>query len=127
MPYNYTENPLLGQWVKTQREQYSCYQKLAEIKEKYRGIEVMGDEVKAEFVRLTRRVADMTEKRFKLLDAEDFVWDVPAHAWESRFQELRAFAALNGHAVILERKGGKYSPLAAWAAKQRQHYKNHER
>ncbi|KAL3767081.1 hypothetical protein ACHAW5_005641 [Stephanodiscus triporus] len=72
--------------------------------------------------RLMRRSSGMNEKRILLLEAEGFVWDKPDHVWESRFQELRAFVALNGHAVIYQRKLGPYDPLAGWASMQRRNY-----
>jgi hypothetical protein len=124
VPRGNRENPLLGRWVNTQRSDYTHYQKIKELEEKWRGVEVLDDKVKEEMDRLTRR--GMTEKRIQLLEAEDFVWDVHAHAWELRFQELRDLVALDGRAVFIQRqKGGnhdRYDPLAEWASMQREKY-----
>jgi hypothetical protein len=125
VPKVYPANPLLGRWVNTQRWDYSNYQKIKEINEKWKGVEVLDDKVKEEMDRLTRRSTGMTEKRIQLLEGEDFVWDARAYVWESRFQELRAFVSLNGHSVIQERRGGTYDPLARWASTQRQNYKKY--
>jgi hypothetical protein len=126
VPNVYPANPALGKWVQHQREYYRHYQKMKEIKQKLRGVEVLDDEVKNEMERLTRGSAGMTEKRIQLLEAEDFVWDAFAFAWESRFQELRNFVALNGHAAIRQRRRGTNDPLAAWVSLQRQYYKKHQ-
>ncbi|KAL3788864.1 hypothetical protein ACHAW5_009221 [Stephanodiscus triporus] len=125
VPKVYPANRLLGRWVNTQRWDYSHYQKIKEISEKWKDVEVLDDKVKEEIDRLTRRSTGMTEKRIQLLEAEGFVWDARAYVWESRFQELRAFVSLNGHSVIQERRGGKYDPLARWASTQRQNYKKY--
>lgn len=118
---------LLGRWVNTQREEYTRYQKIKEMmKEKWRDVEVLDDKAREEKERFIRRGTGMTEKRIELLDAEDFVWDVHAHVWELRFQELKNFVALTVHAVIQERKGGTYDPLARWASAQRQNYRKHQ-
>ena len=122
VPQGYAANPSLGKWVKTQREQYSCYQRKKEIEEKYSGIDTLEEEVKLELERLTKRLADMTEKRIQLLEAEDFIWDVNDHIWEIRFQQMCDFVTLNGHALIKERKG---DPLVSWVRTQRLNYKNH--
>ena len=122
VPQGYPADPSLATWVKTQREQYSCYQRKKDIEEKYSGIETLEDKVILELERLTKRLADMTEKRIQLLEAEDFVWDVNDHIWEIRFQEISDFMLLNGHAFIKERKG---DPLISWVRTQRLNYKNH--
>ncbi|KAL3780787.1 hypothetical protein ACHAW5_004900 [Stephanodiscus triporus] len=122
VPKVYPANPSLGLWVGNQRTTYTIYQKKKEFDEKWSGVEVLDDEVKEEMDRLTRRLNGMNEKRVQLLEAEGFVWDVPAHIWESRFQELRAFVALNGHAAIYRRKRGPYDLLATWASTQRRNY-----
>ena len=122
VPNVYPANPSLGLWVGAQREGYIIYQKKKDIDEKWRGVEVLDDEVKVEMDRLTRGLKGINEERIQLLEVEGFVWDVPAHVWESRFQELLAFMALNGHAVIYQRKRGTYDPLAEWASTQRLNY-----
>ena len=40
-----------------------------------------------------------------------------------KFEEMRTFVAANGHAIIRERRGGKYDQLARWAAVKRRNYK----
>ncbi|KAL3787827.1 hypothetical protein ACHAW5_003579 [Stephanodiscus triporus] len=124
VPFSYSANPLLGRWVSNQRTDYSLYLKKKEFEEKWRGVEVLDDKVKEEMDRLTTR--GMTEKRIQLLEAEGFVWDVHAHAWELRFQELRTLVALDGRAVFIQRPKGcthdRYDPLAAWASMQRENF-----
>ncbi|KAL3768985.1 hypothetical protein ACHAW5_005553 [Stephanodiscus triporus] len=88
-----------------------------EFHEKWRGVEVLDDKEKEEMDRLTRRSMGMNEKRIQLLEAEDFIWDAHDHVWESRFQELCTFVALNGHGVIQWQ-----NPLASWASQQRWNY-----
>jgi hypothetical protein len=122
------QNPSLGKWVQHQREYYRHYQKVKEVEQKLKGVEVLDEkvkkEVKKEIERMTRGSAGMTEKRIQLLEAEDFVWDAYDFAWESRFQELCNFIALNGH--VAKRRRGTNDPLAAWVSLQRQYYKKHQ-
>ena len=87
---------------------------------------MLDDEVKEEIKRLTKLPKGMTKKRILQLEAVDFVWDALAHVWELQFQELCTFVELNGHAVIQERRGGAYDPLARWASLQRHFYIKHK-
>ena len=73
---------------------------------------MFNDKIKEEMKSLTKLSTSMTEKRIQLLEAEDFVWDALAYAWELQFYELCTFVKLNGHAVIQEQRGGAYDPLA---------------
>jgi hypothetical protein len=74
------------------------------MKEKWKDVEMLDDKARGQKERLIKRGTGMTEKSIELLDAEDFVWDVHAHVWEVRFQELEKFVPVNSHAVIRERK-----------------------
>ena len=126
VPKVYPANPSFGLWVRRQRSDYAHYQKKKAIEEKWSGKKVLDDEVKEEMESLTKLSTGMTEKRIQLLEAEDFVWDALAYAWELQFQKLCTFVELNGHAVIQQRRGGTYDPLAEWASSQRKHYKKHQ-
>jgi hypothetical protein len=126
VPKVYSAFPSLGQWVRNQRVGYARFQKIKEIEEKCKGVFVFDDNIKEELKSLKKLSTGMNEKRIRLLEAEDFVWDALAYVWESRFQELCTFVELNGHAVIQERRGGTYDPLARWASSQRNIYKKHQ-
>jgi hypothetical protein len=126
VPRVYSAFPSLGQWVRNQRMGYARFQKMKEIEEKCRSISVFDDKIKEELKSLKKLSTGMTERRIRLLEAEDFVWDPLAYVWESRFQELCTFVKLNGHAVIQERRGGTYDSLARWASSQRNLYKKHQ-
>ncbi len=69
MPQNYPANPSLAHWVRNQRMDYALYQKKKAFQKKWRGVEVLDDEVKEELERLTRKVKGMTEKCIQLLEA----------------------------------------------------------
>jgi hypothetical protein len=99
---------------------------MKEIEETCRSIFVFDDKIKEELKSLKKLNTGMTERRIRLLEAEDFVWDALAYVWESRFQELRTFVELNGHAVFQERRGGTYDSMARWASSQRNLYIKHQ-
>jgi hypothetical protein len=100
VPQRYPANPSLGLWVGAQREGYIIYQKKKDIDEKWRGVEVLDDEVKEERERLTRRLKGMNEERIKLLEAEGFVWDPIEAQWFDRLNELRDYKMNHGDALV---------------------------
>ena len=123
VPKLYPANPSLGQWVSNQRRCYTNYEKLKELEEKLRGVDVLDNEVKKELEQLNKLAAGITEERIKLLEAEGFIWDVHSYVWELQFQELQSFIDLNGHAPIMRKK--IYDQLASWVNKQRINYRKH--
>ncbi|KAL3767084.1 hypothetical protein ACHAW5_005644 [Stephanodiscus triporus] len=76
------------------------YQKKIEFEEKWRGVEVLDDEVKEEMKRLKRGSRGMTEKRIQLLEAEDFVWDPFEAQWFERLNELKDYKLNHGDTLV---------------------------
>jgi len=70
--------------------------------------------------RLSYNAGELSQERFKKLDAVDFVWDILAEGWDLRFEELAAFHAAHGHCVVpydfLANDGTK---LRSWVDQQR--------
>lgn len=50
--------------------------------EKWRGVDVLYDEVKKELEQLSRLAEGMNDRRIQLPEAEGFTWDVHAYLWE---------------------------------------------
>ena len=123
VPRYYTENPALGHWVHDRRIEYGYYHKKKALEEKWGDVEVLDDDVAQELERLTKFVKGLTEERIQLLEAEDFIWDVPAYIWEVRLQELRSFMEVYGHAPVFSKKN--YDPLANWVNLQRMYYRKY--
>ena len=118
VPAIYPANPSLNQ-----HRCYRNYEKLKELEEKLRDVELLDDEAKKKLERLNKLAAGITEERIKLLEAEGFIWDVHSYVWELQFQELQSFIDLNGHAPIMRKK--IYDQLASWVNKQRINYRKH--
>ena len=59
-----------------QRQCYTYYQKMMEMEEKWRDVEVLDDEVKKQLDQLNLLAGDMNNKHIELLEAEGFIWDV---------------------------------------------------
>ena len=120
VPKQYSHNGIsLGRWVDQQRLHYKIYQKRMELEEKWKGNEHLMDvETKKEMEKFTR----MNQERLNLLEAEGFIWNVPEYKWRLRFEELCVYVEINGHALIREKPGGKYDPLARWVSLQRINY-----
>jgi hypothetical protein len=120
VPKQYSHNGIsLGRWVDQQRLHYKIYQKRMELEEKWKGNEHLIDvETKKEMEKFTR----MNQERLNLLEAEGFIWNVPEYKWRLRFEELCVYVEINGHALIREKPGGKYDPLARWVSLQRINY-----
>lgn len=130
VPKKYPPYPYLGRWVDKQRLDYKRYMARKEMEEKWGGEEDLDEVTKKEMKRLNKVSTGMTEERIRLLEAEDFIWEVFAYYWELKFEEACTFAAMNGHCAIRERTGANYNPLSGWAAIQRRNYikyKNEEK
>jgi len=124
VPKIYPANKSLGRWVDKQRLDYKRYMDKKKVEEKWGGKEVLDNGIKDEIKRLQRLSTGMTEERIRLLEEEDFVWDVRDRTWELRFEEVCRFVALNGHGAVSERS--PYTPLGGWAANQRRNYRIHQ-
>jgi len=94
VPYSWSRNRPLSQWVKRQRHQ--C-------------------KLKSE-----GKHSNLNDKREAMLQQLGFVWDSRAANWDERFEELRAFQQEFGHCQVTK-TNPKYRPLAVWLKRQR-HY-----
>ena len=121
VPAVYDTNPSIGIWVSHQRRCNTYYEKMTELEEKWRDVEVLDDEVKEQVDQLNLLAGDMNNTRIELLEAEGFIWDVRAYLWELQFQKLQSFIDLNGHAPIMSKK--IYDPSAFWVNTQRKNYR----
>lgn len=100
VPWEYVGNKKLANWVSDQRQHYK---KFAEI----------------------GRRSTMTPKRFKLLDALGFEWDVLEARWMQKYQELEEFVRINGKGSTPTYQ--QNAPLRRWIKHQRVLYwKKHE-
>ena len=65
VPQRWKENPQLGRWVSTQRDQYRLYQE--------------------------GKKSPMTEERIQALEDIGFSWDAQEDIWQQRFNELKEY------------------------------------
>ena len=95
VPYGYSEDASLGQWVKRQRHQMKRRQ--------------------------ANEINNLTEERIQMLKDIGFTWDSHNDSWELKYQDLLCFYRKFGHSrVPLKYDGGK---LTNWLKKQRKHFK----
>jgi len=127
VPKDYTMQPYLGRWVEKQRLDHRNYMIKKKIKEEWGSKELLDSGAKNEKEEAERLATGMTEERLRLLEAEEFIWSPRDYIWESKFEELCSFAALNGHTAVFRRSSGPYDPLARWADVQRQNYKKYKK
>lgn len=127
VPQIYPSCPSLGKWVLKQRIDYKRYMEKKKMDEELRGQDILDDETKKEMKRVERLRTGMTEERIRLLEEVGFIWNVHDYSWESKFEELCNFVALNGHAAIFSNSSRKYYPLAKWADNQRKSYKRYKK
>ncbi|KAL7543811.1 hypothetical protein ACHAXR_013127 [Thalassiosira sp. AJA248-18] len=125
VPKHYSPQPLLGRWVDKQRLDYRRYMDKKKIEEEWGDEDILDEEVKQKVERLKQLPTGMTERRIRLLEAEDFIWSPNTYAWELKFTAMCDFVAMNGHGALFRRSGGTYDPLARWAEVQRANYKKH--
>jgi hypothetical protein len=60
----------------------------------------------------------LSAEQVRLLDGLRFTWSPSEDNWLERYEELKAFAAANGHARVPRQLDGN-QPLAEWATRQR--------
>eukprot|EP00979_Chaetoceros_neogracilis_P002040 scaffold366_cov213-Chaetoceros_neogracile.AAC.2 len=104
VPIRYKNNPSLGQWVSTQRQEYGAKKK--------------GNKT------------NITAERIKALEEVGFVWSLrdtskmaPRKTWDAHFQSLKDFKEKNGHCDVRVRsKQHPTGSLGRWVEKQRHHY-----
>lgn len=96
VPHGYRPNPTLARWAKRQRYQYKLFQE--------------------------NKPSTMTDERVAALEALGFVWDSHSALWEERYNELKEFVRMAGHANVpsIHPPNPK---LAIWVKCQRRQYK----
>ena len=93
VPYSWSRNKPLSQWVKRQRHQYK--------------------------LKTEGKHSNLSDERESMLQDLGFVWDSRAANWDERFHELVAFKQQFGHCRVTK-TNPKYRPLAVWLKRQRQ-------
>ena len=104
VPIRYRNNPSLGQWVSTQRQEY--------------GAKLKGNKT------------NITDERIKALEEVGFIWSLrdtskmaPRKTWDAHFESLEDFKEKNGHCDVRVRsKQHPTGSLGRWVEKQRHHY-----
>ena len=101
--------PKLGQWVVRQRNAYRNEQLVA-----------IGQHV-------ATKCARISHDRIARLEKLGFNWDVRSDQWEERFEMLKQFVRLMGHAEVPWKADPKiYPKLGTWVATQRKAYRNEQ-
>jgi hypothetical protein len=98
VPFRYSKNTGLGQWVGRQRSNYRLH--------------------------LEGNSSLMTTLRIQALESLDFEWDGNDAAWGDRLSELADYRKLHGHCNVPYRYS-KNTKLGLWAKVQRSNYRLH--
>jgi len=106
VPRAWPENPRLGNWVHSLRNQ----KRLGELNANHTQ-------------RLNRRVAELTTPQIQRLDALGFEWNPVTSAWEKMFKALVDFKTANGNCDVPQSWQGS-SQLWTWVSHQRKRYYN---
>mmetsp|Transcript_23730 Transcript_23730/g.27442 ORF Transcript_23730/g.27442 Transcript_23730/m.27442 type:complete len:671 (+) Transcript_23730:238-2250(+) len=104
VPIRYKINPSLGQWVSTQRQEYSNFR--------------------------NGKKSNMNNDRITKLEAADFCWSLrdtakmaPRKSWDMHFAALKEFREEHGHCDVRVRsKQNPTGSLGRWVEKQRSQY-----
>jgi hypothetical protein len=96
VPHHYLPNPALSHWVKRQRYQH---------KRKREG-----------------KFTSISESRIQKLEQIGFVWDAQEMLWQTRFDELKAYALNHGHCDV-PHNYDLNTKLPTWIKCQRRQYK----
>jgi len=94
VPVEFADNPQLGSWVDTQRQNYKLY--------------------------MQGKKSSLNEERIQSLEKEGMVWDVHDLLWEKRYQELVEYK--NKFGDCNPSHSGEYSELWSWVFVQRRMY-----
>jgi hypothetical protein len=97
VPYRYSENAKLSQWVSTQRYQYSLH--------------------------LKGKTSSMTLPRIQALESLGFEWGICVD-WEDRLSELGDYRKIHGHCNV-PYKYSENAKLGRWVTNQRHQYSLH--
>ena len=73
---------------------------MKELEGKWRGVDVLDDEVKKEIKRLNKMAEGMSDRRIQLLEAEGFIWYSFEVQWVEKLDELRAYKEINGDTLV---------------------------
>jgi hypothetical protein len=98
VPYKYSENAKLVQWVETQRSQYKLH--------------------------LEGKTSHMTLSRIQKLESLGFRWDCYVAAWEDRLSELADYHKIHGHCNV-PKNYSENTQLGTWVTTQRTNYRLH--
>jgi len=127
VPNNCPSHPILGRWVDKQRIDYRRYMEKKKMDEEWGGWKDIWEvETNQEMKRVSRLWTAMTEEKIRLLEAEGFIWSVVDYWWDSKYDELCSFVALNGHCAVFTNSTGPYNSLARWAEAQRRDYRKYK-
>ncbi len=104
VPIRYKVNPSLGQWVSTQRQEYSNFR--------------------------NGKKSNMSDERISKLEEAEFCWSLrdtakmaPRKSWDMHFAALKEFKEQNGHCDVRVRsKQNPTGSLGRWVEKQRGQY-----
>lgn len=104
VPIRWRENPSLGQWVSTQRQEYGNF--------------------------INGKKSNITDARIEALEKIGFVWCLrdtakmaPRKSWDMHFRSLQEFRNVNGHCDVRVRsKQHPTGSLGRWVEKQRSQY-----
>jgi hypothetical protein len=113
----------LGAWVVQQRQQYHNLRAKQAEEEDHKLAAVENGEGKLQEEPIKKsRSSSLTEERIEVLNTIDFVWDVVQFdndvRWNIKYQELKEFVRINGHAVVPQS-----TPLGQWVKMQRENKK----
>ena len=143
VPADFPENPQLGTWVDTQRQQFRIFyeekQHFIHLQQQQQQLQQQQKKQSSEStfpttttiiikpISLLRNAvlpmkkSNLTQERIDLLESNGFVWDVFALRWEERYQELVEYK--NKHGTVIVPKLDQHETLYNWVFTQRRQYK----
>jgi len=105
VPATYHDNPQLGNFVDNSRQVYRMRLECEESgKIPDRGYHVM-----------------MSDERIEKLNSIGFVWNLFEHSWNTKYEELKLYAAKHGHCLVPWQCKENFQ-LSLWVSKQRRNY-----
>ena len=105
VPATYPDNPQLGNFVDNSRQVYRMRLESEESgKIPDRGYHVM-----------------MSDERIEKLNSIGFVWNLFEHSWNTKYEELKLYAAKHGHCLVPWQCKENFQ-LSLWVSKQRRNY-----
>jgi len=105
VPATYPDNPQLGNFVDNSRQVYRMRTECEESgKIPDRGYHVM-----------------MSDERIEKLNSIGFVWNLFEHSWNTKYEELKLYAAKHGHCLVPWQCKENFQ-LSLWVSKQRRNY-----